>query len=285
MQRTIEIKNKDLCAKIETLGAQLVSLKDEKEEYMWQRDENVWGYCSPVVFPICGGLNEGRYIFNNKEYSMMQHGFARFKEFEVEKHIEDEAVFLLKADSETKKIYPFDFEFRITFKLIGKKLDITYSVKNISNDKIYFSFGGHEGYACPEGADEYFIKFEGDARLTRHMLENGFFNGKCEEIPLEDGIFNIDYKEFEKCTYVFRNINSKSVIFSHKDGKRKLRIGIDGHNTLAIWTLPSRNYVCIEPWCGVSEVKGFNGDITKKDEIVKLDANDVFERCHFIEIL
>jgi len=285
MNKIIEIKNNNLSAKIETLGAQLISLKDEKNEYMWQRDENVWGYCSPVVFPVCGGLNEERYIFNNKEYSMMKHGFARFKEFEVEALKNDEAVFLLKSNDEIKEIYPFDFEFRVGFKLKDKKLCITYSVENVSDDKIYFSFGGHEGYACPEGAEEYIIKFENDDFLIRHMLSGGFFDGKTEEIKLCNGVFELDYKEFEKCSYIFRDIKSQSVIFEHKSGQRKIRIGFPEHNVLAIWTLPSRKYVCIEPWCGTSEKKGFNGDITKKDGIVTLDANKTFERCHFIEVL
>ena len=190
------------------------------------------GYCSPVVFPVCGGLNEGRYIFNNKEYSMMQHGFARFKEFEVEALKNDEAVFLLKSNDEIKEIYPFDFEFRVGFKLKDKKLYITYSVKNVSDDKIYFSFGGHEGYACPEGAEEYIIKFENDDFLIRHMLSGGFFDGKIEEI--------------------------------------KLRIGFPEHNTLAIWTLPSRKYVCIEPWCGVSEKKDLTAILPKKTALLLL---------------
>ena len=39
LNRIIEIKHKKLSAKIETLGAQLISFKDEKEEYMWQKNE------------------------------------------------------------------------------------------------------------------------------------------------------------------------------------------------------------------------------------------------------
>ena len=68
LNRIIEIKYKKLSAKIETLGAQLISFKDEKEEYMWQRDENVWANCSPVLFPVCGGLNGGKINFNKNNY-------------------------------------------------------------------------------------------------------------------------------------------------------------------------------------------------------------------------
>ena len=148
---------------------------------------------------------------------------------------------------------------------------------------MYFSFGGHEGYACPEGAEDYVIEFENDTTLTRHMLKNGFFDGRTEEIELKNKELKLCYKEFEKCTYIFRDINSESVIF--KNSKRKIRIGFPMHDSLAIWTLPERKYVCIEPWCGISEKEGFSGDISEKDCIVELKPFQSFERTHFAEIL
>ena len=192
---------------------------------------------------------------------------------------------MLKSDEDTKQQYPFDFEFRVIFEIVENKLNITYSVKNTTDGKMYFSFGGHEGYATPEGVEEYEINFENDTTLTRLMLKNGFFDGNTEEIVLENNKMELKYSEFEKCTYIFRNINSESVVLEHKNGKRKVRIGFPGHETLAIWTLPVRNYVCIEPWCGISENESFNGDITQKDGIVELGQSETFERTHYIEAL
>ncbi len=285
MNNTVTLQNEKLTAKISSLGAQLLSLRSEKTEYMWQADKNVWGFTAPVLFPVCGSLNGRHYTFGKKRYEMPIHGFARFKEFEVENLTADKACFLLKSDSDTKKSYPFDFELRICFELSLNRLDITYCAKNTGNGKMYFSFGGHEGYSCPEGADEYFIKFENDSSLTRHMLENGFFNGKTEKINLINNTLFLDYKEFEKCTYIFKNINSQSVILGHKNGGRKVRIGFCNHTSLAVWTLPYRKYVCIEPWCGISEKQGFDGSLEKKDGIICIMPDEVFERTHFIEIL
>lgn len=272
-------------AKISSLGAQLLSFRSEKTEYMWQADKNVWGFTAPVLFPICGSLNGGRYVFGGQSYEMPPHGFARFKRFDTESLTENKVCFLLKADTDTKKQYPFDFEFRVFFELVQNRLNITYRAKNTGNSEMYFSFGGHEGYSCPEGADEYFVKFENDSYLTRHMLENGFFSGKTEKIKLKNNTLFLDYSEFEKCTYIFKNINSDSVVLGHKDGNRRIRIGFSNHTSLALWTLPKRKYVCIEPWCGVSEKHGFDGDITKKDGIIRIEPSQNFERTHFIEIL
>ncbi len=285
MSEIITLSNEKFTAKICSEGAQLLSFTDGKTEYMWQADENVWGFTAPVLFPICGGLHNGGYSYMGKEYKIPMHGFARFKEFDVEKRDDTSACFLLKSDEETRVQYPFDFEFRVVFELKENILNITYSVRNISDGKIYFSFGGHEGYACPEGVEEYIVKFENDSVLTRLMLKNGFFDGTTEEIVLKNGAMDLKYSEFEKCTYVFRNIGSKSVVLDHKNGTRKLRLGFPGHETLAIWTLPVRNYVCIEPWCGISESESFDGDITQKDGIIELEESGTFERTHYVEIL
>ena len=285
MEKIISIINGKFTAKISSLGAQLLSFNDGKTEYMWQADENVWNFTAPVLFPICGRAHGGKITYGGREYELPQHGFARFKEFEIEKQTETRVCFLLLSDADTKAAYPFDFEFRVIFELVESKLNITYSVKNTTDSKMYFSFGGHEGYATPEGAEEYDIKFENDTVLTRLMLTDGYFDGKTEEIILDNGKMALKYSEFEKCTYIFRNIGSESVVLEHKNGKRRLRIGFPNHEALAIWTLPVRNYVCIEPWCGISEDESFDGDITKKDGIIELDESAVFERTHFVEIL
>lgn len=282
---TIIIGNDKLSVRISTLGAQLLSLNDGRNEYMWQADENVWNFTAPVLFPICGRLKDNRYTYRGKEYELPIHGFARFKEFTIESYNKNNACFLLNSDEETIKVYPFEFEFRVMFEITEKKLNITYHVTNPSKEKIYFSFGGHEGYSCAEGADNYFIKFENDNHLTRYMLNDGFFNSQTEELSLDNGRLMLDYKEFEKCTYVFRNINSKSLILSDKNEKRRIKIGIDGHSTLALWTLPYRKYVCIEPWCGTSQSIDFNGDLTQKDGIIELLPKKTFSRTHYIETL
>ena len=95
----------------------------------------------------------------------------------------------------------------------------------------------------------------------------------------------VDYKEFEKCNYLFRDINSDSVIFSTKDDSRRIRIGFEGHNALAIWTVPERKYLCIEPWCGIPQSAEFDGDFKEKDGIICLEPKKTFERTHYVQIL
>ena len=49
-----EIKSGEVTASIDTLGAELVSLKKNGSEFMWRGTP--WPKHAPVLFPICGRL-------------------------------------------------------------------------------------------------------------------------------------------------------------------------------------------------------------------------------------
>ena len=65
----IKINNGLLEARIDTLGAELVSLKELNSgmEYIWQKDPKFWNKSSPVLFPFVGGLKDNKYSYNGKE--------------------------------------------------------------------------------------------------------------------------------------------------------------------------------------------------------------------------
>ena len=79
------LKNTQISIEVDTLGAELKSLKKitTGTEYMWDAKPEYWKRTSPVLFPIVGSLNNGSYRYEGKEYPMSQHGFARDMEFEL----------------------------------------------------------------------------------------------------------------------------------------------------------------------------------------------------------
>ena len=84
----VTIKNEFITAQFNEVGAELKSLFCNDREYMWPGHPEVWTGTSPIMFPICSGLKEDKYILNGKEYTLQKHGFARFKTFEVENKFE-----------------------------------------------------------------------------------------------------------------------------------------------------------------------------------------------------
>ncbi len=284
MSQIIKLKNEELTAKISTLGAEITSLNDSKEEYIWQADKNIWARSAPVLFPICGGLKNNTYTYNGKAYTMNQHGFAKDTDFEIKNQTENSVCMFIKSNDETIKNYPFEFELYVTFELIKKSLNIKYTVINNGENCMYFSIGGHEGYSCPEGAESYTLAFDNDTILKRHMINSGILTGKTEDVILKDKTMILDYNEFARGTYLFDSLNSKSVVLSNKEKTRNIKVSFDGFSQLALWTLPERKYLCIEPWCGFSQSEHFNGDITKKFAINTLEKGKIFERTHTIEV-
>ena len=59
----VTLKNNGFSAKIDSYGAQLISLQDPAgTEYIWQRDPKHWANCSPLLFPIVGNCRDNKLI-------------------------------------------------------------------------------------------------------------------------------------------------------------------------------------------------------------------------------
>ena len=80
------ISNKNLEVKINSFGAELISLKnlDKNIEYMWQKNPQYWNKSSPVLFPFVGAIKNNQYFYNGDKYLFSpKHVFARDNEFEL----------------------------------------------------------------------------------------------------------------------------------------------------------------------------------------------------------
>ncbi len=282
----VTIKNNELIVEISTLGAEIQSVKCGGKEYFWNGDPAIWSGRAPVLFPICGGLKDDKYTLNGKEYTLAKHGFARKMEFSPETVEDEKAVFLLTATDETKVGFPFDFELRITYTLEDKSIKVGYDVKNLSDEDMFFSIGGHEAYACPEGVEEYYLKFEEKETLTHNELNGVLLTDNCivlaedtDELPLKYSYFDID-------AITMLNLKSRKVSLCHKDTGKKISVDFNGFDYLFVWTKPGANagYLCIEPWCGIPDFEGTSYDIKEKIGINKVASGDTFNRVHTITI-
>jgi len=282
----ITIKNNELTVEISTLGAEIQSVKYGGKEYFWQGDPAVWSGRAPVLFPICGGLKDDKYTLNGKEYTLAKHGFARKMEFLAETVEESKAVFLLTATEETKVGFPFDFELRISYTLEGKSIKVGYDVTNKSNDDMYFSIGGHEAYACPEGIEEYYLKFEEKETLTHNELHGVLLSNESTIIAEDTDELPLKYSYFDIDALTMLNLKSRKVSLCKKDTGKKITVDFDGFDYLFVWTKPGANagYLCIEPWCGIPDFEGTSYDIKEKAGINCVAPQETFKRVHTITV-
>ncbi|MDD4700143.1 MAG: aldose 1-epimerase family protein [Oscillospiraceae bacterium] len=281
----ITIQNSFLKAKFNEVGAELKSLVCNDTEYIWNGDENFWKGSAPTLFPICSGLKDDKYLLDGVEYTLAKHGFAKQKTFELESKQEDSAVFLLKADTETLKQYPFNFEFRIAYELIGKKLKVTYKVTNKYTKKMYFSIGAHEAYNCPEGIEDYDICFPQNETLDSSMLVGNVLGDDTVRIIENEDKLALKYDYFAVDALVFKKLVSKSAVLKNRKTGRAVRLQFEEFPYFLLWTKPGAGYICMEPWCGISDSIHSKYDFVNKDGIETADVNETFTRVHSVEIL
>lgn len=279
----ITLKNEFITVILSTFGAEMTSIKTaDGEEHLHQKDSIFWNRQAPILFPITGCLAENKINVSGKSYDMPQHGFAMNMIFNLMEFSEDIAVFSLISNEETKKIYPYDFELIITYKLLGKSIDISYEVINDGNETMYFSIGSHEGYLCLDGLDNYEIQFENEENKPTYFEDSslqvdGFSSSKEKTaLKLSDRLFDGGK------TIMFENVKSDAVILQNNIDKSKIRVEFEDFDNLFIWSKPWGQFICIEPWCGMAESETTAEDISKKPFIQSLNSNDTFERHHII---
>lgn len=285
------IKNQQITIKINPKGAELVSLfnHENQTEYLWNADPNFWGKSSPVLFPIVGALKENTYHFEGQSYTLPRHGFARDREFVVEKSEETRLTFLLIHDENTLKVYPFKFEFRLIYSLENNTLNVTYSVKNIGEKKMYFSVGGHPAFAVPLSEnttyDDYYLEFNKTETFKRWGLTaEGLIEIQPFDFMINTNKLNLTKALFYDDAIVFKNLESSSVILKSDKTNRQLKFDFEGFPYLGVWAAKDANFVCIEPWCGIADAANHNQELTEKEGIMALDLGEIFERTWRVTI-
>lgn len=281
----ITLKNEYITVKISEVGAELKSLICNDTEYIWEGRKEVWAGSCPLLFPICGGLKDDKYRLDGREYILEKHGYARFKTFEVESKTDTNVVFLQKSDSDTKKQFPFDYELRVIYVLDQKKLKIDYSVKNMSDNTMYFSIGSHEGYYTPEGIEDYDVIFPQSETLNAYVLYGNLLSNQQlpiikdqNYIPLYDKYFTVD-------ALVFKDLKSKSATLRNRKTGRAVLVDFPDDKYFLLWHKPNSPYICLEPWSGIQDIVGSSYDIEKKEGIISLSAKNEYNHTHSISII
>ncbi|MBR5155979.1 MAG: aldose 1-epimerase family protein [Clostridia bacterium] len=284
MAEQLVISNKHISVTLSTKGAEMQSINKGGKEILWDGNPEVWACHAPVLFPICGGLKDDKFVFEGKEYILQKHGYGRFEEFELEYSDPEKAVFLLRSNEESLKHFPFEYELRIIYTLDESKVNVEYNVKNLSKGDMYFSIGSHEGYACPEGIEEYSIMFDECEDLDSSILNGNLLEYKTINVGKNTHELPLKYEYFAVDALVFLNLKSRKVALKNRATGDMVEVDFNGADYLLLWTKPGANYICIEPWSGVPDFVDSDCDITHKKGITKLSANDTYVKKHSISV-
>lgn len=270
----ITIKNDKLIVSINEKGAELQSIQCNGLEYLWQAGANFWAKHSPVLFPIVGELKNGFYTFNNKDYRLPRHGFARDKTFTAQQTSVASVILTLISNTDTLLMYPFEFIFQVEYFIKENELFCTYHVHNINNTSMYFSVGGHPAFNVPLNKnlsyEDYSLEFNDDNFLNRYLLQDGLISDTIEQIRLDNKTLHLTPKLFYKDAIVLKDIKSNKITLRSNKDQRRLEFMFNGFPYFGIWAAKDAPFVCLEPWCGIADNIHHNNEIKNKEGINEL---------------
>ena len=284
--RTIE--NDFLKVSVKDLGAELCGIFNKKTglNLLWSGDEAWWNRTAPLLFPSIGRSKDNKYIYNNKDYTMTPHGFARDFDFEMVSLENTAVTHKLIPNDKTKEMYPFDFELNVTHRLIENKLSIEWAVKNNGDETMPFSIGGHAAFMCSPATGNFeksSLIFEQD-QLTYQLVDGVLVAPDMYKMDLNNKTLPITKELFEKDVLIFPQGDITKVTIA-EDGKPHLAVVFRGFPFVGIWTKPGAPFVCIEPWYGVADSKDADCIIEHKRGIQMLKAGEEFKVAHTVEAL
>ena len=298
MSEIISISSNSLTASIDTMGAQLMSLRKGESEYLWQGDSNWWPRRAPILFPIVGVLKNGKAESAEGTISLARHGLARLNQFEVVEQSTSSVTLQLKSTEETRKSYPYDFELKLIFSVAGDTLTQTYEITNPANVVLPFTLGAHPAFNIPipsvEAAslDQYHLSF------TRSWTSYGpsiTDEGLCDyttpqRLIVDSDTLNLSWKLIDReKTITLEDVPDRRITLAANveasSETHGIQMDFEGFDYLGIWSAaPGCPFVALEPWCGIADTVDTDGIFEHKPGIISLEPGQSIAKTLNIKV-
>ena len=267
----VELRNEQISITVSEKGAELQSIKDANgKEYLWQGDPAFWPRRSPILFPIVCSVNNDTYQAEGQEYHLPRHGFARDTDFKLISRNDRKVTFALESSEETRKVYPYDFTLSVSYVLDGNKIGVIWHVHNTDTREIHFQIGGHPAFNIPDmkaGESQY-----GRIRLDNAEPLDGlksYIDGSHEmiEVPVEteQGVIEFSDNTWRNDSVKIHKSQVHRAELLNKAGNPEVTLEFRTP-VIAFWSPYGKEapFVCIEPWYGLGDPRGFQGAFKDK---------------------
>lgn len=269
-------ENEFVSISVKQLGAELSSFKSKETgiEYLWQGNPDVWSGQSPILFPIVGQVLDNKFRVDGKEYEMFRHGIARKRDFELKEKGDGYLILTQSWNEESLKAYPFKYIFDIEFRLEGKKLTVTHTIKNDDDRTVYFSIGAHPGFNCKIGD---WLEFEENETLVcEKITPESLLDGKHYPTLNNSKRFEITADVFVDDAHILSGFKSDTVYLKSNFRPQVIKFNFGKVPYLGLWAKPAAEYVCIEPWYGLNDSYEYKEDFSQKRDIQHIATDEEF---------
>ena len=215
-------------------------------------------------------------------------------DFTLQEKGNDFITFVLQANEQTRKVYPFDFKLFVTHRLKENSVTVEWEVINESQtDPMYFSIGGHPAFNCPADKDalktDYYIVFENRTDLQYVLIDPAAELVDQETkytLSTENGFVRISEALFAHDALIFDNGQVQKASIYYPDKTPYVTLTCTGFPSFGLWSKPNANapYVCLEPWIGRCDNKDFTGELPDKYDEKKLEAGSTFQTSYQITV-
>lgn len=283
----LKLENDYMKIEVSPIGAELQSLYSKKTEmeYLWQPGYDIWPHHSMLLFPSPGRIAGDRTIIGGKIYPATMHGFANDMEFEVVEANEEHILLQISATEETRKSFPYEFRLQVDFTLDKEVVVQKFRVINDDDKRVYFSLGAHPGFYCPiaieESGEDYSLEFDSPQNINLLELQEGtrLLTGKKFPWLKDETEKKLGDHYFDHGPQLLEGIRADYITLKSKRSGHFVELGIKDFPYLCLWGVGERmSIMCIEPWCGVSDLADTDHVWETKLGIESVDVGDVFER-------
>lgn len=272
----VELVNGKACARVSTLGAEVVSWSVLGRELLWRRDARHWDRTAPVLFPSVGWSREGRVTINGRSYAMPVHGFAPSLQFEVVSRNASSVVLELGDSEASRSYFPFAFRLRVHYALEAESLNVGFEITNPGAGSLPYACGFHPGFAWPfaGGAQEdYRLLFAELEDASVPVITNGgLISPQRRPIAMQGRMLPLNGATFNQEALCFLDARSRQVTFEGPGGA--ILIDADGFRHWALWSRPEAPFLCVEAWTGHGDPDGYSGEFADKPSMEHLSAGE-----------
>ena len=204
---------------------------------------------SPVLFPSPGPLAGERFERGGRTGSMKQHGFARQERWSVVAQTDAAVTLELLANDATRAQFPWDFALHLRYALAGGTLTVATTVENRSATDLPFALGFHPYFHVPD-ADKARCRILTDAtrafdNVTKTMI---------------DVVSPLDLARKEVDLHLANHTPHEATL-ERASGDRIVVAGDAAFGRWVVWTLASKDFVCLEPWTAAANALNTGEDL------------------------
>ena len=246
-------------ATIDSKGAQLMSLRLDGGEYLWQGDKRWWPRRAPVLFPIVGCLRNDFATSAQGDVHLKRHGIARLYDHEVVSTAPNAVTFRFDSTDETRAAFPYDFRLEMTYALGERGLTQTFSVTDTGSVPLPFTLGGHPAFNVPvpgsdEAFDDYELRFAHPWTASTPAISDEGIADFATRTPLLDDsdVLPLSHALIDRVlTITLVDVPDRTVTLVGPQSGHGVELDFEGFDYLGIWTAATdAPFLAIEPWRG-----------------------------------